>query len=52
MHSFAERQSIFLSVAYTCSCDKIYHKQEVRFKNTLYLLGQIVIWQNNPYPLD
>ena len=27
-------------VGFKCSCDKIYHKQEVRFP--LYLLGQIV----------
>jgi len=29
------------------SCDKVYHKQEVCF--LLYFLGQIVIWQYNPY---
>jgi len=32
------------------SCDKVYHKQEVRF--LLYLLGQIVSWQYNPNLLD
>jgi len=35
-----------------CSCDKVNHKQEVRF--LLYLLSQIVTWQYtcNPNPLD
>jgi len=29
-----------------CSCDKVNHNQEVRFR--LYLLGQIVTWQSKP----
>ena len=33
-----------------CSCDKVYHKQEERF--LFYILGQIVIWQYIPNPLD
>ena len=33
-----------LSVLFLCSCDKVYHKLEVRF--VLYLLGQIVTWYN------
>ena len=33
-----------------CSCDNVYHKQEVRF--LLYILGQIVTWQDIPNPLD
>jgi len=33
-----------------CSCDKVYHKQKVRF--LLYILGQIVTGQYIPNPLD
>ena len=33
-----------------CSCDKVDHKQEVRF--LLYILGQIFTWQYIPNPLD
>jgi len=34
-----------------CSCDKVYLKQEVHF--LLYvILGQIVIWQYIPNPLN
>jgi len=34
----------------TCLCDKVYHKQEVRF--LLNLLSQIVTWNLSPNPLD
>ena len=30
-HSSAKRQSPRLSVLFFCSCDMVYHKQEVRF---------------------
>jgi len=43
IHSFAKRQSSPLSVLSFCSCDMVYHKQEVCF--LLYELGQIVTWQ-------
>jgi len=33
-----------------CLCDKVYHKQEVRF--LLYVLGPIVTRQYIPNPLD
>jgi len=33
-----------------CSCDKVYHKQKVRF--LLYILGKIVTWQYIPNPLE
>ena len=49
MHSSATLQSP-PSVLFFCLCDKVHRKHEVRF--LLYLLGQIVIWQYNPYPLD
>jgi len=32
-----------------CSCDKVYHKQELRF--LLYILGQSVTWHYIPSPL-
>ena len=33
-----------------CPCDKVYHKQDVRF--LLYILSQIVTWQYIPNRLD
>jgi len=48
-HSSAKLQSP-LSVVFLCSCDKVYHRQEVRF--LLYLLGQIVTWQYYPNPFE
>ena len=44
IHSSAKLDSSPLSVRFFCSCDKVYHKLEVRF--LLYLLGQIVPWQS------
>ena len=41
MRSSANFQSTSMSEVFHCSCDKVSHKQEVRFFN-LYLLGQIV----------
>jgi len=44
-------QKLFLTFAVShCSCDKVYHKREVRF--LLYFLGQIVTWQYHPNLLD
>ena len=43
-HSFSNLQSPLLSVLFFCSCDKLDHKQEIRF--LLYLLGQIVDGQS------
>ena len=40
MHSCANFQSPPTYVVILCSCDKVYHKQEVCI--LLYLLGQIV----------
>ena len=45
IHSSEKLQSPPLSVLF-CSCDKVYHKQNVRF--LLYLLGLIVTWQSLP----
>jgi len=42
-HISAKLRSSPLLVHAFCSCDKVNHKQEVRF--LLYLLGQIVTWQ-------
>jgi len=42
MHSSGKLHSPPLSVHFFCSCDTVYHKQEVLF---LYLLGQIVTLQ-------
>jgi len=44
MHHFSKFWSPPLSVLFFCLCEKVYHKQEVRF--LLYLLGQIVTWQS------
>ena len=40
MHSSESFQAPPIYVVFLCSCDKFYHKQDVRF--LLYLLGQIV----------
>ena len=40
MHNFANFQALPISVELYCPCDRVYHKQEVRF--LLFLLGQIV----------
>ena len=50
MHNFANLQSSSLLAVFLYLCDKVYQKQKVRF--LLYLLGQIVTWQYNPYSLD
>jgi len=47
MHNFSTLQSSPLFVVFLWSCDKVYHKQEVRF--LLYLLGQAVTLHYNPY---
>jgi len=39
MHNSAILQISPLSEVFLCSCDKVFHKQEVRF--LLYLLGQL-----------
>jgi len=39
-HSSVNVQAPPISVVFLCPCDKVYHKQEVRF--LLHLLGQIV----------
>jgi len=53
MHSSAIFQSPPISIVFYCSCDKVYHQQEVGFLlYLLTLLGQIVIWLNKPNPLD
>jgi len=40
MHSSTIVKSLPIFVEIHCSCEKVYHKQEVRF--LLYILGQIV----------
>jgi len=50
MHSSTHFQSPPTFVEIYCSCDKVYHKQEVHI--ILYILGQIVTWQHIPNPLD
>ena len=46
MHSSAKFQAPRISVVFLCSCEKVYHKKEVRFPS--YLLGRNVTWQKNP----
>jgi len=48
MHSSAKPKVPPLSVVFLCSCDKVYHKQVVRF--LVYLLGQFVTSTYNPNP--
>jgi len=50
IHSFASFQAPPISVVFLSSYGKVYHKQEVCL--LLYLLGQIVTWQYNPYLLE
>ena len=50
MHSFTMFSSTPTFAKSHCLCDKVYHKQEVRF--LLYIVGQIVTWQYIPKPLD
>jgi len=40
MHGSTIFQSLPTFAEIHCSCDKVYHKQEVRF--LLYIIGQIV----------
>ena len=44
MHGSTNFKSTLTFAEIHCLCDKVYHKQEVRF--LLYLLGQIVTWQS------
>ena len=50
MHGSKSFQSPSTFAEIQCSCDRVYHKQEVRF--LLYLLGQIITRQYIPNPLD
>jgi len=50
MHISANVYTLPISVVSLCSCDNIYHKQEVGF--LLYLLGQIVTLQYTSNPVD
>ena len=48
--SFRKTPSPPFSVVLLCSCEKVFYKEEVRF--LLYLICQIVTWQNNSFSLD
>lgn len=50
MHSSTCLQVLPNAVDFIWSCDKHYHKREVDF--LLYILGQVVTWENNTNPLN
>jgi len=49
LHNSAKLQSPHSVLSFR-SCDKVNHKQDVCFR--LYLLGQIVTWQSQPYSIE